>query len=405
MDIMFDQQYMVQGEEVPIKLGFKDVIFVMEDVDAASRVVHRRDGKTTASVTHTEVHEAPKQKSPWTLFLESNDDDCKELVEKLMEKSPRLKAAALSSTTLCATVTRLGKTQGLGIIVGAMETDDSTTSEAKEKAKDAINAFNESLEVADRYIKGHATVLKRLIEAGAEVDKFLEDCLLAAPSTETNKSSMVKSLSTGYGGASQPPPVAEEQDEDDDAKTDSATMLATLASLMESKKGGDDAGGGGPLLPSAADKKDKLNLSGLLNVLDGVVDTPERILIMTTNHPEHLDPALIRPGRIDKKILLGYMGPTHTISMIEHYFEGVLDAGSRNKVNAAIVGCEAQGFPALNMTPAQIEQLCAEHDQVEDLIKALESKGRPPTLMNRMPKRGGSGGLTRTLTATIHYDH
>ena len=55
---------------------------------------------------------------------------------------------------------------------------------------------------------------------------------------------------------------------------------------------------------NASLKKDKLNLSGLLNVLDGVVDTPERILIMTTNHPERLDPALIRPGRIDKKILL-----------------------------------------------------------------------------------------------------
>ena len=46
MDIMFDQQYMVMGDEVPIKLGFKDVIFVMEDVDAASKVVQRRDGKT-----------------------------------------------------------------------------------------------------------------------------------------------------------------------------------------------------------------------------------------------------------------------------------------------------------------------------------------------------------------------
>ena len=51
MDIMFDQQYMVMGDEVPIKLGFKDVIFVMEDVDAASKVVHRRDGKTTALVS------------------------------------------------------------------------------------------------------------------------------------------------------------------------------------------------------------------------------------------------------------------------------------------------------------------------------------------------------------------
>ncbi|CAN0117855.1 unnamed protein product, partial [Laminaria digitata] len=46
---------------------------------------------------------------------------------------------------------------------------------------------------------------------------------------------------------------------------------------------------------------------GLLNVLDGIVDTPGRIVIMTTNHPEALDAALIRPGRIDKKIYLGHM--------------------------------------------------------------------------------------------------
>ena len=44
------------------------------------------------------------------------------------------------------------------------------------------------------------------------------------------------------------------------------------------------------------DKTDELDLSGILNVLDGVVDCPERILVMTTNHPEKLDPALIRPG-------------------------------------------------------------------------------------------------------------
>lgn len=49
------------------------------------------------------------------------------------------------------------------------------------------------------------------------------------------------------------------------------------------------------------------NQQGLLNVLDGVVDTPGRIVIMTTNQVDVLDPALIRPGRIDKTILLDYM--------------------------------------------------------------------------------------------------
>merc|ERR1719428_542252 len=94
-------------------------------------------------------------------------------------------------------------------------------------------------------------------------------------------------------------------------------------------------------------KKDKLNLSGLLNVLDGVVDTPERILIMTTNHPEQLDPALIRPGRIDKKILLGYMRPVHVSSMINHYFQCELSEKQRKRIEIAVRGDDRQGLPAL----------------------------------------------------------
>ena len=42
-------------------------------------------------------------------------------------------------------------------------------------------------------------------------------------------------------------------------------------------------------------------------MLDGVVDSPGRIVIMSTNFPDALDAALIRPGRMDKKIHLGYM--------------------------------------------------------------------------------------------------
>ncbi|KAJ5111795.1 hypothetical protein NUU61_001425 [Penicillium alfredii] len=45
-----------------------------------------------------------------------------------------------------------------------------------------------------------------------------------------------------------------------------------------------------------------VTLSGLLNVLDGVSSQEGRVLIMTTNHIERLDEALIRPGRTDKKV-------------------------------------------------------------------------------------------------------
>jgi SpoVK/Ycf46/Vps4 family AAA+-type ATPase len=34
----------------------------------------------------------------------------------------------------------------------------------------------------------------------------------------------------------------------------------------------------------------------------GIVDAQDRIVILTTNHPERLDPALIRPGRIDRQV-------------------------------------------------------------------------------------------------------
>lgn len=42
-----------------------------------------------------------------------------------------------------------------------------------------------------------------------------------------------------------------------------------------------------------------MTFSGLLNALDGVASSEERIIFMTTNHFDQLDPALIRPGRVD----------------------------------------------------------------------------------------------------------
>lgn len=46
--------------------------------------------------------------------------------------------------------------------------------------------------------------------------------------------------------------------------------------------------------------------SDLLNALDGIVAGHGRILIMTTNYPEKLDDAMLRPGRCDLKLEIGY---------------------------------------------------------------------------------------------------
>jgi chaperone BCS1 len=48
-----------------------------------------------------------------------------------------------------------------------------------------------------------------------------------------------------------------------------------------------------------------VTFSGLLNALDGVASSEERIIFMTTNHYDRLDPALIRPGRVDIREHLG----------------------------------------------------------------------------------------------------
>lgn len=53
-----------------------------------------------------------------------------------------------------------------------------------------------------------------------------------------------------------------------------------------------------------------ISLSGLLNAIDGVASHEGRVLIMTTNKPESLDEALIRPGRVDMQV--GFMNASST---------------------------------------------------------------------------------------------
>lgn len=55
----------------------------------------------------------------------------------------------------------------------------------------------------------------------------------------------------------------------------------------------------GPPKPST---KSLITLSGLLNIIDGAASHEGRVLIMSTNYPEKLDSALIRPGRVDLQV-------------------------------------------------------------------------------------------------------
>lgn len=62
-----------------------------------------------------------------------------------------------------------------------------------------------------------------------------------------------------------------------------------------------------------------ISLSFLLNLMEGILEMDGRILVMTTNHIDKIDPALIRPGRIDQKIKFSLLNGKHINDMLKFY--------------------------------------------------------------------------------------
>ena len=75
-----------------------------------------------------------------------------------------------------------------------------------------------------------------------------------------------------------------------------------------------------------------VTLSGLLNVLDGMLAPSGVMFFMTTNHVEKLDPALIRPGRIDVQKHIGLADDYQKIELYKKFFPGeIIPYELRNK--------------------------------------------------------------------------
>ncbi|KAL3629118.1 hypothetical protein CASFOL_026340 [Castilleja foliolosa] len=111
------------------------------------------------------------------------------------------------------------------------------------------------------------------------------------------------------------------------------------------------------------DSSDKLTLSGVLNLVDGLWSTcgDERIIIFTTNHKEKLDPALLRPGRMDMHIHMGYCTP-EGFDVLAFNYLGINDQPRRVLEIKELIR-------EIEITPAEI----AEHlMRNEDVDLALE---------------------------------
>ena len=70
---------------------------------------------------------------------------------------------------------------------------------------------------------------------------------------------------------------------------------------------------------------DKLTLSFLLNIIDGIRETPGRILIITSNNYDTLDEALTRPGRIDYTLNMTNASKSTIGKMFNHYYGQTLN--------------------------------------------------------------------------------
>ena len=68
-----------------------------------------------------------------------------------------------------------------------------------------------------------------------------------------------------------------------------------------------------------------VTLSGLLNVLDGFHAPENVIFVMTTNDVDALDPALLRPGRIDYRLFLGRASVSQKLELYRRFFPEAAD--------------------------------------------------------------------------------
>ncbi|GAB4840585.1 hypothetical protein Ancab_021354 [Ancistrocladus abbreviatus] len=130
------------------------------------------------------------------------------------------------------------------------------------------------------------------------------------------------------------------------------------------------------------DGDSQLTLSGLLNFIDGLWSSlgDERIIIFTTNYKERLDPALLRPGRMDMHIHMSYLTPSGFKILASNYF---------NMSSHPLLSQIEELISQVEVTPAVIaEELMKSEDvetALERLVEFLEAK-------KLESKQAGGGG-------------
>jgi len=105
--------------------------------------------------------------------------------------------------------------------------------------------------------------------------------------------------------------------ENSSASTDQDEILEKIVAAVSTGDNKSNTVSGTPTSKYfSKDTSNDLTLSFILNVLDGVQETPGRIMIMTSNYIQKIDKALKRPGRIDLCLELGYV----TVDTVKEFY-------------------------------------------------------------------------------------
>lgn len=108
---------------------------------------------------------------------------------------------------------------------------------------------------------------------------------------------------------------------------------------------------------SEHDENDKITLSYILNLIDGVLEQSGRIMIITSNHPEKLDEALIRPGRIDMKVKFSKCSVEMINDILKLYFNQSVQDISILKND--------------HFTPAEVFEMCFNINHFDSVVEKL----------------------------------
>ncbi len=171
---------------------------------------------------------------------------------------------------------------------------------------------------------------------------------------------------------------------------DRAVLLLEDVDVVHAAKVRDDA------------DREGITLAGLLNALDGVVTPHGLVTMMTTNDHTALDPALIRPGRVDMDVAMGYMDPTQLEQLVARLTGEPFDLydwlGQINGPWPDIAPAEITGIVTENLyDPRQAATACAGY--IASRIAGAAPTGLAETHLQRDPHARRKAGAMLDVQA------